>query len=117
MRKRFNNSLTLVITYILTHLLALNGQWVGRLLSIVDRKTAEIHFHPHAEANTKIRAIDVDKIVETVRSGKIIWHKCEYPDKIAFKRFFNDGWTYTAITKIYPDSIQVKTIWKEKGKW
>lgn len=62
------------------------------------------------------RSADIDKIVETVRRGKVLERRSTMPDRIAFSNYFKEGSTYLVIAKGFPNSLQVITVWKKKGK-
>lgn len=109
------NSLTHVIIYVIT-IFAVLPSWVESSLEKCNRKKEFIHFHPHAEFRSLSRCMAIDRIVETVMYGKVFGKKCSYPDKIAFQHYFNDGFTYVVITKLFPNSFQVKTVWKKRGR-
>ena len=53
----------------------------------LDRKNAEITFDQHLFDRKEYWNLDLDKIEETVRTGKIFEEKCEEPNKICFKRY------------------------------
>ena len=95
-----------------------NGEFVQieKALQRSKRRNAVVHFHPHCEIRAAARNIDVDKIVETVRTGKLLRRKSRPPKKIAFKRFFKEGHSYVVVAVAYPNSFQVRTVWKKKGK-
>jgi len=90
--------------------------WIERQLKKYNRGKVFVHFHPHAELRMIDRGADVDKIVETVRKGKVLERKSTAPNRIAFSFFFKEGFTYVVIVKLYPNSFQVRTVWKRKGR-
>jgi hypothetical protein len=90
--------------------------WLEKALKKYKRRKVFVHFHPHAEIRVQTRNVDVDKIVETVRKGKVFEEKCRRPDRVAFSLFFKEGYTYLVIAKAFPNSMQVKTVWKKKGR-
>ena len=61
--------------------------------------------------------LDLDKIGETVRTGKIFEEKCEEPNKLCFKRYYGkENVTYIVIVRYYNNFIEVKTAWPKKGR-
>lgn len=61
--------------------------------------------------------LDLDKIEEAVRTGKIFEKKCEMPNKICFKRYFGkENITYAVIVRYHKNFIEVKTAWSKKGR-
>lgn len=91
--------------------------WVTELNKIVDRKKAEITFSPHLFDRKEYWNLKLDKIEETVRTGKIVEEKCEAPNKLCFKRYFGkENITYTVIAKYYKNFIEVITAWPKKGR-
>ncbi|MBI2529720.1 MAG: hypothetical protein HYW05_01070 [Candidatus Diapherotrites archaeon] len=90
--------------------------WIKKALEKYSRNTVFVHFHPHADIKVPTRNVDVDKIVSTARRGRIYERKSTYPNRIAFSNFFKEGYTYVVIVELFPDSFQVKTVWKIKGR-
>ena len=91
--------------------------WIRKLENNLNRKNAEITFNPHLFDRKENLNLDLDKVEETVRTGKIFHKKCESPNKICFKRYFGkENVTYTIITRYYDNFIEVKTSWTNKGK-
>ena len=90
--------------------------WIRIALSTFHRREVIVHFHQHAEIKNFERNLDVDRIVETIRIGKVFERKCTYPDRIAFSCYFKKGFTYIVIAKVFPNSLQVITSWKNKGR-
>ncbi len=83
----------------------------------LDRTKAEITFDPHVFDRKDCRNLDLDKIEETARTGKIFEEKCEEPNKICFKRYYGkENVTYTIIVRYHNEFIEVKTAWTNKGR-
>lgn len=86
-------------------------------MKALDRTKAEITFDPHLFDRKEYWNLDLDKIEETVRSGKVLSEKCEEPNKICFARYYGkENVTYTIITRYYKNFIEVKTAWLKKGR-
>ena len=59
----------------------------------------------------------IDKVEETVRTGKILTKKCEKPNKLCFFRYYGkENQTYTAIGVCRKYFIEVITTWLKKGR-
>ena len=91
--------------------------WIEDLTNKLNRKKAEITFDPHLFDMREYRNLDLDKIEEAVRSGKIFEKKCEKPNKLCLKRYFGkENITYTVIARYHENFIEVKTAWPKKGR-
>ena len=91
--------------------------WIEDLEAKLDRKKAEVTFDPHLFDRSEYWNLDLDRIEETVKTGKIFQKKCEKPNKICIKRYFGkENITYTIIVRYHKDFIEVKTVWPTKGK-
>ena len=91
--------------------------WKEILMKNIDRKKAEITFDPHLFDRKEYWNLELDKIEETVRTGKIFDDKCEKPNKLCFKRYFGKkNTTYIVIVRYYNSFIEVKTAWPKKGR-
>jgi len=91
--------------------------WIEELTEKLDRRKAEITFDPHLFDRKEYWNLDLDKVEETVRTGKIFEEKCEKPNKICFKTYFGkESITYTVIVRYYNSFIEVKTAWPKKGR-
>jgi len=91
--------------------------WKGELTNRVDRRKAEITFDSHLFDRKEYWSLDLNKIEETVRTGKIFEEKCEIPNKLCFKRYYGkENITYTVIVIYRKNFIEVKTTWPKKGK-
>ena len=87
--------------------------WAQELLESLDRKKVEITFHPHVFDRQEYWNLDLDKIEETIRTGKILEKKCEMPNKLCFQRYFGkENLTYIIVTKFH----RVRTAWPKKGR-
>ena len=74
--------------------------WKEELIKSLDRRKAEITFDPHLFDRKEYWNLDLDKVEETIRTGKIFSKKCEKPNKICFKRFIGKkNITYTVIVR------------------
>ena len=90
---------------------------IGALKKKLDRKKSEIAFDPHVFDRKEYWNLDLDKIEETVRAGKVFDDKCELPNKICFKKYFGkENITYTVIVRYHKNFIEVKTSWPKKGR-
>ncbi len=91
--------------------------WVEELEGKIDRRNAKITFNPHLFDRKDYWNLDLDKVEETVKTGRIFHEKCEEPNKICFKRYFGkENTTYTVIVRYHKELIEVKTIWPTKGR-
>ena len=91
--------------------------WIRLLEKSIDRKKAEITFNPHLFDRKEHWNLDLDKIEETVRSGKVSENKCEKPNKLCLKRYFGkENITYTVIVRHHRNFIEVKTVSLQKGR-
>lgn len=91
--------------------------WIEELTKRLNRKKAEITFSPHLFDRKEYWNLDLDKVEEAVRTGKIFEKKCESPNKICFQRHFGkENITYTVIARYYDNFIEVKTAWPKKGR-
>ena len=91
--------------------------WIEDLIKRLNRKKVEITFDPHLFDRKEYWNLDLNKIEETVRTGKIFEKKCELPNKICFKRYFGkENITYTVIVRYHNNFIEVKTVWPKKGR-
>ena len=91
--------------------------WIKDLTEKLDRKNTEITFSPHLFDRKEYWNLDLDKVEETVRSGKIFEGKGASPNKLCFKRYFGkENTTYTVIAIYHNDFIEVKTAWPKKGR-
>lgn len=91
--------------------------WIIDLQKRLDRKKSEITFHPHTFDKEKYLNLDLNKIEETVRTGRIFKNKCAKPNKLCFKRYYGkENITYTVIVRYYKNFIEVRTAWTKKGR-
>ncbi|MFH1917324.1 MAG: hypothetical protein ABIJ21_08745 [Nanoarchaeota archaeon] len=85
--------------------------------TIQNRKEFQITFDPHLFDRKEYWNLDLDKVEETVKSGKIFHEKCEKPNKICFTKYFGkENQTYTVIVRVHKNFMEVKTAWPKKGK-
>lgn len=81
------------------------------------RKGAEITFDPHLFNRKEYWNLELDKVEETVRKGKLFEEKCEKPNKLCFEKYFGkENITYTVIVRFHKNFIEVKTAWPRKGR-
>ena len=91
--------------------------WIDDLIIKLNRRKAEITFDPHVFDRREYWNLNLDKVEETVRTGKVSEGKCEMPNKICFKRYFGkEKSTYIVIVRYHNNFIEVKTAWPKKGK-
>jgi len=91
--------------------------WIDDLTERLDRKRSEITFDPHLFDRKEYWNLDLTKVEETVKTGKIFYKKCEEPNKICFKRYFGkENVTYMVIVRYHENFIEVKTAWPQKGR-
>ncbi|MBU1626908.1 hypothetical protein KKB18_06015 [bacterium] len=69
--------------------------WVDFSLKSVNRKYIPITYDPHLIIREGHRNLNLDRVEETVRFGKIDYSRCERPGKICFVRYFGkENMTY-----------------------
>lgn len=91
--------------------------WIEDLTKRLERNKSEITFNPHLFDRKEYWNLELGKVEETVRNGKIFYKKCEKPNKICFKRYFGkENVTYTVIVRYHKNFIEVKTAWPKKGR-
>ena len=91
--------------------------WIEELDRRLNRKKAEITFDPHLFDRKEYWSLDIDKVEEAIRTGKIFEEKCEEPNKICLKRYFGkENITYTVIVRYHKNFIEVKTAWPTIGR-
>ena len=87
------------------------------MLRNLNRKTAEVTFPPHLFDRKEYWNLDLDKIEETVRTGKVSENKCEKPNKFCLSRYFGkENLTYNVIAIFHQNFIEVRTVWPRKGR-
>lgn len=87
------------------------------MLSRLNRREAEITFDQHLFDRSEYWNLDLDKVEETVRKGKIFEEKCARPNKLCFTLYFGkENVTYTVIVRCHNNFIEVKTAWPKKGR-
>lgn len=91
--------------------------WIEGLLAGFDRKAVEVTFAPHALDRKEYYNLDLDKVEEAVRAGRVKLDKCKEPDKLCFEMYFGkENMTYCVIAVFHNEFIEVKTIWQRKGR-
>lgn len=94
-----------------------NYCWIEELLGRLDRTEAEVTFDPHLFKRIKYHNLDLDKVEETVQTGRIVAEKCEEPNKLCFESYFGkENTTYTVIAMFHESFIEVRTAWPRKGR-
>ena len=74
----------------------------------------EITFSLHFIKRWKTRDIEIEKVEETARTGRIT-----YPGrrKVTLERYFGkENETYCVVCLVNDDFIEVKTAWKREGR-
>ena len=90
------------------------NDWIERLLERLDRRKVQITFSPHLFGRREYWGLDLGKIEETVRFGKVAAEKC-MSGKLCFSHYFGkDNLTYTVL--IYKEFVEVRTAWPRKGR-
>ncbi|MBS3128470.1 hypothetical protein J4410_04965 [Candidatus Woesearchaeota archaeon] len=93
-----------------------NRDWNEKIIKR-DRNKKDIRFDQHVFDREDYRELDLNKVEETVRKGKIIERKCEEPNKICFQHYFGkENITYIVIIRDWKEFIEVKTAWTKKGR-
>tara|TARA_Y100000310_G_scaffold342243_1_gene444543 strand:- start:945 stop:1223 length:279 start_codon:yes stop_codon:yes gene_type:complete len=91
--------------------------WIEELLDKLDMKRIQITFDPHLFDRKDYWKLDLDKIEDTIRCGKIYVEKCEKPNKVCFTRYYGkENLTYVVIVRFNENFIEVKTAWPKKGR-
>ena len=91
--------------------------WKKELMETLDRRKTEITFDPHLFDRKEYWNLDLNKVDETVRTGKVHDTKCEEPNKLCFAKYYGkENITYTVIARYHQDFIEVKTAWLKKGR-
>ncbi len=90
--------------------------WVTDDLSKYNLKTVFVGFSEHA-LTKNIKARDIDRAIDTVRTGKIVPEKSDKTRKtVCFKRYFEDNMTYLVVTGLHEDFLRIVTIIKVGGR-
>lgn len=75
-----------------------------------------ITHHPHFIKRWMARGIDLDKVEGTIRTGKAFKYS-QRKKKLGLERYYGkENETYCVICIVEEDIIEVKTIWKRKGR-
>ncbi len=83
----------------------------------MNRKEAAVTFDLRLFDRSEYWNLELGKIEETVRCGKIFAEKCEKPGKLCFSRYFGkENVTYVVIALFHQNFIEVKTVWPRKGR-
>lgn len=91
--------------------------WIDDLLLGIIRKKAKITFDPHLFDRKEYRNLSLDKIEETIRNGELYQEKCEFPNKVCFRKYFGkENISYIVIARIHKEFIEVKTAWPRRGR-
>lgn len=90
--------------------------WVRNLLQKHDRKKVQISLSIHFVTRKLDRNLELDKVEETVRTGKIFKQKCRWPKKLCFARYYGKiNRTYFVIVAFNKNKLEVVTAWENKG--
>ena len=82
-----------------------------------NRAKTQITFDPHVFDRVDYHNLDLNRIEETIRSGKIFDEKCEQPNKLCFAKYFGkENITYIVIVRCHKHFTEVRTAWSKKGK-
>ncbi|MFC1752561.1 DUF4258 domain-containing protein [Thermoproteota archaeon] len=74
----------------------------------------QIIYHPHFVKRWRKRGINLDKVEETIKTGRVV---DSYRNKRVLERYFGkENQTYTVICLIEEDDIEVRTTWIRKGR-
>jgi len=80
----------------------------------------ESQYYLKSPRNTKRRHfwyLNPEKVIKTVRTGKILDKKCTSPNKLCFAHYFGkENITYTVVVKYYKEFIRVETAWPKNGR-
>ena len=91
--------------------------WIKDELAIYDLKRVFIGFSDHALKDKNLRPEDIDKAVETIRSGEIVPEKSDPARRnVCFKRYFGNNITYFVVGGLHEEFIRIVTVIKEKGR-
>ena len=75
------------------------SRWMDKLLEKLDRTKCEVTFDQHAFDRSEYWSLDLNKIEETVRTGRM-----------------KENTTYAVIARFHEQFIEVRTVWPRKGK-
>ena len=91
--------------------------WIEELLAGVNRRTVRMTFNPHLILRESHRNLDLDRVEETVRTGKTNEDKSNPPAKIRFRRYYGkENLTYDVVVVVHQNYWEVMTSWKKKGR-
>ncbi|MGB9613778.1 MAG: hypothetical protein ACPL4K_06385, partial [Candidatus Margulisiibacteriota bacterium] len=86
--------------------------WADEQLKKLKRRRLPITFDPHLFVRKAERGFEIDKVVETIKTGKVILKKSVEPRKVCFARYFGkENKTYTVIALFHDNYAEVKTCW------
>ena len=92
------------------------NNWIVRELQRLLPKKARITIDRHALIEAWKDGFSEEHIILIVREGRIQEKQCEWPHKIAFRRYFGkQNQTCLAITQFEKTHITVKTTWLYQG--
>lgn len=92
------------------------NNWIRLQLNRIDMKKASITIARHAIRKAEYEDISYAQIQDAVRTGRIITYKCEWPNKLCFKKYFGkDNRSCIAIVLFKAWRIEVKTVWQTTG--
>ena len=91
--------------------------WILDKLSKYDLKTVFIGFSDHALRDKNLKSDDVEKVLETIRTGKVVEEKSDKLRKvICFKRYFENNITYFVVAGLQDGFLRVVTVIKVEGR-
>ncbi len=91
--------------------------WIEKLPAGVNRRTIRITFNPHLIVRESHRNLDLDRVEETVRTGKPNARKSTPPDRICFRRYFGkENLTYDVVVVVHQNYWEVITAWIKRGR-
>lgn len=91
--------------------------WTDEEVERFKRQKLPITFNPHLFVREAQRNFELNKVVETVKTGKVVANKCVEPRKICFSRYFGkENKTYTIIAIFHYNYVEVKTAWLKEGR-
>ena len=91
--------------------------WILEELSKYDLRIVFIGFSDHSLKDKNLKADDIDRVVETVRTGKSVPEKSNRSRKtICFKRHFENNITYFVVAGLHEDLLRVVTVIKIEGR-
>ncbi|MBI2574730.1 hypothetical protein HYV82_02485 [Candidatus Woesearchaeota archaeon] len=92
-------------------------EWCVNLLRRINRAKIAISCDRHLFKNISNRNFELDKVLETVRTGRVDIEKCAYPNKLCLTRYYGkENKTYIVIVIVYEHHLEVRTVWLKDGR-